>query len=114
MQMIDMGAWFNDYSDLASDPLDPAPLNPTTPNYKGGALNEFGKPLNVYSGVNDQLLVLMITVRRFWTASIINSVLPVVLVFCLGMFIFCCGEHGVCASCQVCICCLPELLRTRQ
>ena len=44
------------------------------------------------SGVSDQLLGVLITVQRFWKPSLINAVLPVVLVYALGMFVFFTGE----------------------
>ena len=82
-----MSDWFSEFSDLASDPLDPMPLAPVNTDFNEGVVDEFGRPVNIYSGITDQLLAVVITVERFWKASLINSVLPVVLVFCLGMCI---------------------------
>ena len=92
VQAVNMSDWFNQYSDLASDPDDPMPLAPVNTDWNAGDVDEFGRPVNVYSGITDQLVAVVITIERFWKASLINSVLPVVLVFCLGMFLFCCGE----------------------
>lgn len=39
-------------------------------------------------GVTEQLLGVYITVERFWKPSLINAVLPVILVFLLGLMIF--------------------------
>ena len=94
MQAVNMGDWFRDNSDLASYPSDPRPLAPVNSNFTGGAVDELGLPTNIYSTVTDQLVAVVITIERFWKASLINAVLPVVLVFCLGMFLFCCGAHA--------------------
>ena len=40
------------------------------------------------SGVNDQLLASYCAIERFWKPSLINAVLPVVLVFTLGLMTF--------------------------
>ena len=39
-------------------------------------------------GVEDQILAVLLTVKRFWRPALINAVLPVILVFFLGMLIF--------------------------
>ncbi|PRW60468.1 ligand-gated ion channel [Chlorella sorokiniana] len=85
---VDMGDWFDSFSDLKSDAADPMPLAPASTNSSGGYTNAYGQPANVYSGVNDQLLAVLIEVERFWRPALINSVLPVVLVFCLAVFVF--------------------------
>ncbi|KAL4422476.1 hypothetical protein ABPG75_008673 [Micractinium tetrahymenae] len=92
---VDMGEWFYDNSALASNPGDPMPLAPVNDNWTAGAVDRDGNPANVYSGVTDQLLAVLITIERFWKPSLINSVLPVVLVFLLGMFIFVCEEDDL-------------------
>ena len=42
----------------------------------------------VCRGVEDQILAVLLTVKRFWRPALINAVLPVILVFFLGMLIF--------------------------
>lgn len=49
-------------------------------------------------GVEDQLLGVYITVERFWKPSLINTVLPVILVFLLGLMIFFLSEAPVAAA----------------
>jgi hypothetical protein len=93
LQAVNMSDWFSQYSDLASHPDDPMPLAPVNTDWNNGVVDQYGRPVNVYSGITDQLVAVVITIERFWKASLINSVLPVVLVFCLGMFIFFCGEQ---------------------
>ena len=46
------------------------------------------QPPSCHSGVTDQHLAILITVERFWKPSLINAVLPVVLVFTLGLMTF--------------------------
>lgn len=43
-------------------------------------------------GIPDQLLAVNLRVERFWRSSLINAVLPVVLVFTLGMIVFFTGK----------------------
>ncbi|KAI7836836.1 hypothetical protein COHA_009337 [Chlorella ohadii] len=85
---VDMGEWFDSFSDLKSAGGDPMPLAPADTNSSGGYTNADGRPANVYTGVTDQLLAVLIEVERFWRPALINSVLPVVLVFCLAVFVF--------------------------
>lgn len=57
LQAVDMGDWFDSFSDFKSDAADPMPLAPPSTNSSGGYTNEYGLPANVYTGVTDQLLV---------------------------------------------------------
>lgn len=92
---VDMGSWFSQYSDLNSDPYDPMPLAPVNANQTGGYVDESGNLLNVFNGVTDQHLAILITVERFWKPSLINAVLPVVLVFTLGLMTFFTSESSL-------------------
>lgn len=142
-QSVDMGVWFDSFSDKQSDPGDPMPLAPpaTSTSLPGGCVNAAGLPCNVYTlvgfavgallecaaaaaaggarerqatvppihssqqltypnmhttapslpfcrGVTDQLVAVVVRIERFWRPALINSVLPVILVFFLAMFIF--------------------------
>ncbi|KAI3429737.1 hypothetical protein D9Q98_010052 [Chlorella vulgaris] len=93
--IVDMGQWFRDYSDVKSDPDDPMPLAPVNSNQTGGVVGEDGEPVNVYTGIPDQLLAVNLRVERFWRSSLINAVLPVVLVFTLGMIVFFTDERSL-------------------
>lgn len=57
LQAVDMGEWFDSFSDLKSAGGDPMPLAPADTNSSGGYTNADGRPANVYTGVTDQLLV---------------------------------------------------------
>ena len=42
-------------------------------------------------GVGDEIIAVLVTVQRFWRPALINAVLPVILVFFLGMLMFITG-----------------------
>lgn len=73
-------------------PRPPAHVRPLPRAPSCRAVNEDGTPANIFSGVTDELLAVLITIERFWRPALINSVLPVCLVFLLGMFVFCTEE----------------------
>ena len=53
-------------------------------------------------GVEDEILAVLVTVQRFWRPALINAVLPVILVFFLGMLIFITGR--ALQHCRVPVC----------
>lgn len=61
---------------------------------------------------------MLIEVERFWRPALINSVLPVVLVFCLAVFVFFTGREQLCScSCPAAECLklqLPPAAVTQQ
>lgn len=63
------------------------------PKQANGSVSQ---PPNVYNGVNDKMLAILITIERFYRPAIINAILPVALVFCLGEIesLFCLQEPG--------------------
>ncbi|KAL4440540.1 hypothetical protein ABPG75_003541 [Micractinium tetrahymenae] len=74
----ELASWFDQFSDMRSAPGDPLPMAPSPDNTNRGLLQ----------GVTDQRIGILITIERFWKPSLVNTVLPVVLVFMLGMFLF--------------------------
>ncbi|PRW57913.1 ligand-gated ion channel [Chlorella sorokiniana] len=76
-----MSSWFRENSLLPSHPRDPNPLKPLA--QQGASANAGG-----YRDTTDQILGVFITVERFWKPSLINVVLPILLVFMLGMAVF--------------------------
>lgn len=74
----DLASWFDQFSDRRSAASDPLPMAPGPNNTNRGLLQ----------GVLDQRIGILITIERFWKPSLVNTVLPVVLVFMLGMFLF--------------------------
>ncbi|KAL4419295.1 hypothetical protein ABPG77_001627 [Micractinium sp. CCAP 211/92] len=74
----DLETWFDQFSDMRSAPDDPLPMAPGPGNPNRG----------IFRGVQDQRIGILITIERFWKPSLVNTVLPVVLVFMLGMFLF--------------------------
>ncbi|PSC74223.1 senescence-specific cysteine protease SAG39-like isoform A [Micractinium conductrix] len=97
---VDKGVWFDAWSDLKSHPDDPMPLAPVTAQWVAGVAAD-GRPLNVFTGINDQHLVVLITVQRFWKPSLINNVLPVILVFFLALLIFACEESELATRLEI-------------
>ncbi|KAL4436069.1 hypothetical protein ABPG77_005517 [Micractinium sp. CCAP 211/92] len=95
---VDSGLWFDTFSELKSTDDDPMPLAPANGSVVGRA---DGLPANVFTGVPDQMVAVVITIDRFWKSSLINSVLPVVLIFLLGMFVFFIGERELASRLEV-------------
>ena len=52
-------------------------------------------------GVEDEIIAVLVTVQRFWRPALINAVLPVVLVFFLGMLVFFTDENDLSTRLEV-------------
>ncbi|GAB4822985.1 hypothetical protein N2152v2_010031 [Parachlorella kessleri] len=94
---VDAGRWFLEYSEVESDPGDPAPLNPAPGTFNCSGTwaddeesSQNGEPqlCNVYSGSQEQIFAVYIEIQRFWRYYLLNSVLPVILCAVLASIIF--------------------------